>query len=67
MHDFYAEQFGDEHGEAITELMGEYFRLAAIIQQIYKRYHAGETTNPRFKRFWIGVWWLHTAARQAMK
>jgi aminoglycoside phosphotransferase (APT) family kinase protein len=44
-----------------------YFRLAGIIQQIYKRYHEKETTNPRFKNFWIGVWWLHHAARQAMK
>ena len=44
-----------------------YFRLAGIIQQIYKRYHEKETTNPRFKRFWIGVWWLHGAARQAMR
>jgi aminoglycoside phosphotransferase (APT) family kinase protein len=44
-----------------------YFRLAGIIQQIYKRYHEKETTNPRFKRFWVGVWWLHSAARQAMK
>lgn len=44
-----------------------YFRLAAIIQQIYKRYHEKETSNPRFKNFWIGVWWLHHSSRQAMK
>lgn len=31
------------------------FRLAAIIQQIYFRYHHGQTRNPAFKRFWLLV------------
>lgn len=44
-----------------------YFRLAAIIQQIYKRYHDGETTNPRFKNFWLATWYLHRQARRAMR
>ena len=44
-----------------------YFRLAGIIQQIYKRYHAGETTNPAFKNFWIMVWWLHRRAKKTMR
>ncbi len=44
-----------------------YFRLAGIIQQIYKRYHDGATTNPRFKNFWLATWYLHRQARQAMK
>lgn len=44
-----------------------YFRLAAIIQQIYKRYRAGETTNPKFKNFWIVVWWLHHEAKKSMR
>ena len=44
-----------------------YFRLAGIIQQIYKRYHDGETTNPRFKNFWLVVWWLHHEAKKAMR
>jgi hypothetical protein len=30
LHDFYAEQFGAEHADAIAEMMGEYFRLASI-------------------------------------
>src|SRR3546814_13255079 len=29
------------------------FRLAAIIQQIYYRYHHKQTRNPAFKRFWL--------------
>lgn len=44
-----------------------YFRLAGIIQQIYKRYHDGETTNPRFKNFWIATWYLHRQAKRAMR
>jgi aminoglycoside phosphotransferase (APT) family kinase protein len=43
------------------------FRLAGIIQQIYKRYHDKETTNPAFKRFWIATQWLHRRARRAIK
>ncbi len=44
-----------------------YFRLAGIIQQIYKRYHDKETTNPRFKNFWVAVWFLHGQARRSMR
>jgi aminoglycoside phosphotransferase (APT) family kinase protein len=29
------------------------FRLAVIVQQIYYRYHHGQTQNPQFKDFWI--------------
>ncbi len=29
------------------------FRLAVIAQQIYLRYHRGETRNPAFRRFWL--------------
>jgi len=34
------------------------FRLAAIAQQIYFRYHRRETRNPAFKRFWLMVHYL---------
>lgn len=43
------------------------FRLAGIIQQIYKRYHDNETTNPAFKRFWIATRWLHRRSRRVIK
>ena len=29
------------------------FRLAVIAQQIYYRYHHGQTKNPAFRRFWL--------------
>lgn len=31
------------------------FRLAGIAQQIYYRFHHGQTTNPRFEVFWLLV------------
>jgi aminoglycoside phosphotransferase (APT) family kinase protein len=31
------------------------FRLAVIAQQIYYRYHRGQTDNPAFRNFWIIV------------
>jgi aminoglycoside phosphotransferase (APT) family kinase protein len=34
------------------------FRLAGIAQQIYYRYHHGQTRNPAFKRFWLFVNYL---------
>lgn len=43
-----------------------HFRLAAVIQQIYKRYRLGQTTNPRFKNFWMATWYLHSRARRAI-
>lgn len=36
---------------AFYEVFG-LFRLAAIIQQIYYRYHHRQTRNPAFRRFW---------------
>ena len=62
--------YAEKSGTAIDDIrfyrVYGYFRLAGIIQQIYKRYHEKETTNPHFKQFWIGVWWLHSAARKAI-
>jgi aminoglycoside phosphotransferase (APT) family kinase protein len=40
------------------------FRLAVIVQQIYYRYHRGQTTNPAFKRFWFLVWYLGRRCRR---
>ena len=36
------------------------FRLAAIAQQIYYRFHHGQTTNPAFKDFWFFVTYLES-------
>jgi aminoglycoside phosphotransferase (APT) family kinase protein len=34
------------------------FRLATIIQQIYKRYHLRQTRNRTFRHYWLGVRYL---------
>jgi aminoglycoside phosphotransferase (APT) family kinase protein len=43
------------------------FRLAAIAQQIYRRYHAGETRNPAFKHLWVGVRYLDLRCRRIIR
>ncbi|MDQ6618075.1 MAG: phosphotransferase family protein [Actinomycetota bacterium] len=39
------------------------FRLAVIMQQIYYRYHHGQTTNPAFQDFWSLVAYLECRCR----
>jgi len=43
------------------------FRLAAVLQQIYYRYHHGETTNPAFADFWQFVGYLDWRCREVIK
>jgi len=43
------------------------FRLAGIVQQIYYRFHHGQTEDPRFKEMHLGVTILARAAEAAMK
>ncbi|KAB7613372.1 phosphotransferase family protein [Amylibacter sp. SFDW26] len=43
------------------------FRLSAIAQQIYYRYHHKQTRNPAFKNFWIIIHYLHYRCRKIMK
>ncbi len=42
------------------------FRLAVIAQQIYYRYHKGQTRNPQFKHFWIAVNYLLRRCRKTI-
>jgi aminoglycoside phosphotransferase (APT) family kinase protein len=49
--DRYAARTGlDTSGRRFYEVFG-LFRLAVIAQQIYRRFHAGETHNPAYERF----------------
>lgn len=43
------------------------FRLSAIAQQIYYRYHHGQTRNPAFRRFWLIIHYLHWRCRRLMR
>jgi aminoglycoside phosphotransferase (APT) family kinase protein len=43
------------------------FRLAAIVQQIYFRYHHKQTRNPAFRHFWIAVNYLDRRCRRLIR
>jgi aminoglycoside phosphotransferase (APT) family kinase protein len=51
---------------AFYEVFG-LFRLAAIAQQIYYRYHHKQTRNPAFRQLWINVNYLIRRAHQVMR
>jgi aminoglycoside phosphotransferase (APT) family kinase protein len=40
------------------------FRLAVIIQQIYRRYQRRETRNPAFRHYWLAVRYLDRRCRR---
>ena len=42
------------------------FRLAAIAQQLYYRYHHKQTNNPGFKKLWVFVHYLMHRCRRAI-
>jgi aminoglycoside phosphotransferase (APT) family kinase protein len=51
---------------AFYEVFG-LFRLAAIAQQIYYRYHHKQTRNPAFKRFWVAAHLLERRCRRTIR
>lgn len=63
----YGELTGRDVGAwAFYEAFG-LFRLAVIVQQIYYRYHHGQTGNPRFRPYWLATHVLHRRARRAIR
>lgn len=65
--DYYCEKLGlDPLNMAFYEVFG-LFRLSVIAQQIYYRYHHGQTNNKAFKNFWFIVNYLHWRARRLIK
>ncbi|MCR6488902.1 phosphotransferase family protein [Amycolatopsis sp. OK19-0408] len=60
----YAEQTGLAVGDwRFYEVYG-LFRLAAVLQQLYRRYREGATRNPAFKDFWQFVGYLDWRCRE---
>jgi aminoglycoside phosphotransferase (APT) family kinase protein len=60
----YAARTGlDVSGWTFYEVFG-LFRLAVIVQQIYYRFHHGQTTNPAFEHFWVFVGVLEERCRR---
>ena len=63
---YYQEKTGVTiHHWAFYEVFG-LFRVAAILQQIYYRYHHKQTDNPAFKNFWIINWAIWRRCRQVI-
>lgn len=65
--DYYLKKTGFKvENFAFYEVYG-LFRLAAIAQQIYYRYHHKQTDNPAFKNIWFFVHYLLWQCRKAIK
>jgi aminoglycoside phosphotransferase (APT) family kinase protein len=61
---YYCERMGfDAKDFTFYEVYG-IFRLAVIMQQIYFRYHHGQTTNKAFKNFWFLVNYMNWRCRK---
>lgn len=65
--DYYCKQMNIEVDNFTFYEVYGLFRLAGIVQQIYFRYHHGQTTNPAFKNFWIFVHYLMWRCKKAIK
>jgi aminoglycoside phosphotransferase (APT) family kinase protein len=55
MVDYYLGRTGHRQDAWVFYEIFGCFRLAVIAQQIYRRYHERQTTNPAFKNFWVIV------------
>ena len=65
--DYYCERTGARADDwAFYEVYG-LFRLSVIAQQIYYRYHHGQTRNPAFRNFWAVVHYLHYRCRRIIR
>lgn len=63
----YAERTGRTIDDwAFYEVFG-LFRLAVIIQQIYRRYSLGQTRNPAFRHYWLAVRYLDRRCRRIIR
>jgi aminoglycoside phosphotransferase (APT) family kinase protein len=64
---YYCAQTGlDPSNWTFYEVQG-LFRVSAIAQQIYFRYHHGQTRNPAFRHFWLFVHYLHWRCRRLIR
>jgi aminoglycoside phosphotransferase (APT) family kinase protein len=65
--DHYARSSGHATGDfTFYEVFG-LFRLAVIIQQIYRRYRLRQTRNPAFRHYWLGVHYLDWRCRRIIR
>ncbi|MCV2884973.1 phosphotransferase family protein [Aestuariibacter sp. AA17] len=65
--DYYLERTGLDSVDFTFYQVYGLFRLAGIVQQIYYRYHHGQTRNPAFKHIWLYVHYLLYRCNKLMK
>ena len=65
--DFYAARTGIDVRDMRFYYVQGIFRLAVIIQQIYKRFHDGASDDPRFKSYYMMTETLGQLAREKMR
>ncbi|MDZ4847221.1 MAG: phosphotransferase family protein [Chitinophagales bacterium] len=64
---YYCEKTGNRADDfRFYEVFG-LFRLAVIVQQIYYRYHHGQSRNKAFKNFWLMVHYLNWRCKKIIK
>jgi aminoglycoside phosphotransferase (APT) family kinase protein len=57
--EYYAQRSGRPvESREFYEIFG-LFRLAVIVQQIYRRYHLRQSRNPAFRHYWLAVHYLN--------
>ena len=65
--DFYAERTGTDVSRFSYYYVYGIWRLAVVIQQLYRRYHDGATDDPRFKTYPMMTTHLGELAREKIK
>jgi len=64
--DYYLDKTSSEVSDFTFYEVYGLFRLAAIVQQIYYRYHHKQTRNPAFKKLWVFTHYLLHRCRKAI-
>ncbi|HEY7960339.1 MAG TPA: phosphotransferase family protein [Solirubrobacteraceae bacterium] len=60
----YAQQTGRSIEDWVFYEVFGLFRLAVIVQQIYRRYHLRQTRNPAFRHYWLATRYLERRCRR---
>lgn len=63
---YYMEKTGFQTEDFRFYLVYGLFRLAGVVQQIYYRYHHGQTDNPDFKKLWLLVHYLNWRCKRVI-
>lgn len=65
--DYYCTRMGIAPSNWIFYEVQGLYRISAIAQQIYYRYHHKQTNNPAFRHFWLFIHYLHWRCRRLIR